>query len=908
MKLLVGCARLLFLPLLPARTLRRILPLLALLALAAGPARAGLVKGQVTGANREALPFANVAVRNTTTSTGTNEQGQYALRLAPGRYELVFQYVGYRPQVAAVRVLGGDSVTVLNAQLTPEAYNLAEVTVRASDKDPAYAIIQQAQQWRAYHLREVVSFRARSYFKALGRLSEVPGKVLGLVKVGPDIKPGIFFLSETLSDISFTQPDVVKEHMLSSRISGDSRGIPFTRASAGRNLNFYNNLIKTNFSERGFVSPIASNAGLFYKYELVGSTQQGGELVHKIRVVPRRKSDPVFAGFIYIVEGAWRLHSVDLSVGKGAGLDYVDELKLEQIYAPAPGAAHVWLIQSQKLGLRFSAFGFKGSGYVNAVLSNYSRVVPTYPAPPEKKLAGSSEQLAKAGAAPTLATVAPPTSKALTREIRRNKPALAGLSRTVRQQVKKAERDSLRNDPLSRMKQGEVQLVEKGVNERDTAYWGQIRPVPLTDEEQKDYRVKDSTEVVRTSRPYQDSLDRKRNQFSPKSFLLLGYTYRNTFTKRAFSVAPPPTILQYNTVEGVVINAQATFSQRTEDRRFFNITPTLRYGFASKEFNPSLSTTWQFDPVRLRQLSLEVGRTIENFDPRSQLTPATNTSFTLYRNSNFAKLYRRDGAEIGYATEPLNGLTLRTSLSYYDRRELFNLTDRLIIDVPGRAFTANRPVAEEAPAASTGFGRSRAGTLSVSLEFRPGTRYINRPDGKFNLGSKYPTFSAGLRQGLGGLLGDVRYTLLQGGIRHGFSLGLLGRSAYRVEAGGFVNAPADLPFMDYRHFSGNQTILAGNFSQFQLLDYFQYSTRRAYLEAHYDHHFNGFITNKIPLLRRLKWQEVASLNYLRTAQAGHYLELGAGIEHIFKVMRVDFYTALQSGQRVGTGVRIGVGF
>ena len=170
MKFLVGCVRLLFRPLLPARASRRVLPLLALLALAAGPARAGLVKGQVTGANREALPFANVAVRNTTTSTGTNEQGQYALRLAPGRYELVFQYVGYRPQVAAVRVLGGDSVTVLNAQLTPEAYNLAEVTVRASDKDPAYAIIQQAQQWRAYHLREVVSFRARSYFKALGRL------------------------------------------------------------------------------------------------------------------------------------------------------------------------------------------------------------------------------------------------------------------------------------------------------------------------------------------------------------------------------------------------------------------------------------------------------------------------------------------------------------------------------------------------------------------------------------------------------------------------------------------------------------------------------------------------------------------------------------------------------------------
>ena len=885
---------------------RRGLLLLMLLSWVVSSACAGIVKGLVTGANHESLPFANVAVRGTATSTGTNEQGQYALRLAPGRYELAFQYVGYRPQIIPIRVLGGDSVTVLNAQLAPEAYNLAEVTVHSSDKDPAYAIIQQAQQWRTYHQREVAAFRARSYFKALGRLAEVPGKVLGLVKIGPDIKPGIFFLSEVLSDISFTQPDVVKEHMLSSRISGDSRGIPFMRASAGRGLSFYNNLIKTGFSERGFVSPIAANAGLFYQYELVGSTQQGGELVHKIRVTPRRSSDPVFSGFIYIVEGSWRIHSVDLNVGKGAGLDYVDQLRLEQLYAPAPGAPHVWLMQSQKLVVSFSGFGFKGSGYVTAVLSDYSRVVPTYPAPPAKQSAESREQLSKAGSV-AVAAIAPPTTKELTQEIRRNKPQLRGLSRTVRQQVKKAERDSLRNDPLSRMKAGEVQLVEKGVNERDTAYWSQIRPVPLTQEEAKDYHVKDSTETIRRSRPYQDSLDRKRNQFDPKTFLLGGYTYRNTFAKRTFSVASPSNIIQYNTVEGIVANAKATFSQRTDDRRYFSITPVLRYGFSSRELNPNLYLSWQLDPARLRQVGLSAGRTIENFDPDSQLTPAINSFYTLFLNRNYAKLYRRDGLELSYATEPLNGLTLRATASYFDRHELTNTTNRLITDVKGRAFSSNQPVAAELPG-GTGFGRSRATTLGLSLDYRPGTRYINRPDGKFNLGSKYPIFNLQGRAGIPAFGADVRYLLLQAGLRQGIGLGLLGRSYYRVVVGGFISAPDDLPFMDYRHFLGNQTLLAADFDQFQLLDYYQYSTRHTYLEAHFNHHFNGFIFNKIPLLRRLKWQEVFTLNYLHTTQAGNYVELGAGVEHVFKVLRADFFTGLQSGQRMGTGVRLGFGF
>ncbi|WP_151085850.1 DUF5686 and carboxypeptidase regulatory-like domain-containing protein [Hymenobacter baengnokdamensis] len=869
-----------------------------------GAAHAGIIRGKVSGPDGAGLPFANVAVRGSATSTGSNEQGQYQLRLAAGSYQLVFQYVGYRPRTETVRVPTNDSTLTFNITLVPESYSLTEVTVRGSDRDPAYAIIQHAQQWRAYHQREVAAFRARIYIKSLGRLSETPSKIFGLIKVGPDVKPGIFYLSESLSDIAFTQPDVVKEHMLSSRVSGDSHGISFNRASAGRGLSFYNNLVKSGFSERGFVSPIAANALLFYQYELVGSTQQNGELVHKIRVIPRRRSDPVFAGFIYIVDGSWRLHSVDLRLTKDAQLDYVDDLHIEQLFAPAPGAPHAWVIQSQKLAVDFSAFGFKGTGYVTAVFSNYNHVVPTYPAPPEAR------PLVPAPGSPpgTPPAIAPVTTKELTRQIRREKPNLAGLNRQVRRQVQQARRDSLRHDPIARMKKGEVQLIEKGVNERDTTYWSQARPVPLTEEEKLDYHKKDSSEVVRKSRPYQDSLDRKRNALSPGKLLLTGYTYSNSFAKRSFVVAPIFNELQYNTVEGYVLNAQATYTQRTDDRRFVNLTPTLRYGFSNKQLQPSLTANWQLDPVKLRQLGLVAGRTVENFDRNSQLTPFINTTYSLYANRNYAKLYRRDGAELSYFWEPVNGLTVRGAASYFNRVELVNTADYLWHDVPGRAFTPNQPVAEEAPQ-GTGFGSSQAATLGLSLSYKPGQRYITRPDGKFNLGSKWPTFNVQGRLAVPHVLGaDVRYLLLQASVRHAMQFGLLGTSSVQAVVGGFVGKQEGMTFADYRHFSGNRTLLAANFNEFQLLDYYQYSTRASYFEGHFNHHFNGFIFNKIPLLRALKWQEVLSFNYLHTAQIGQYVELGAGVEHIFKVVRVDFYTGLQSGQRVGTGVRIGLGF
>ena len=859
--------------------------------------RAGVIKGKVSGANKEGLAFANVAVRGAATSTGANEQGEFQLRLPAGQYELVFQYVGYRPQLQPVRVLGGDTVLTVNVTLQPESYNLGEVVVKSTDRDPAYAIIQQAQQWRAYHRREVAAYRARVYIKSLGRINETPEKIMGLFKLGPDIKKGIFYLSESLSDISFAQPNVVKERMLSSRVSGDSRGISFNRASAARNLGFYENLIKPGFSERGFVSPIAANAMLFYKYELVGSTPQGGVVVHKIRVLPRRRTDPVFSGFVYIVDGSWRIHSVDLTLDQDAQIDYVDELHIAQQYAPAPGNANVWLIQSQQIRANLSGLGFKGSGYITAVLSNYANVVPTYPTPPAAK------------APPVVAEAREnaPVGQETAAQIRKRKPDLRGLSAQVRKQVKKTQRDSLKNDPFARMPRGEVQLVEKGVNERDSAYWDQVRPVPLTAEELKDYQVKDSTEVIRKSRPYQDSLDQKRNEFEPINLAIGGYTHVNTFKKQSVTVLPLAQVFQYNTVEGAVLNAQAVFTQRSDDRRFFTLTPTLRYGFSSRELNPSLTAAWQLHPAKSKQFSLVAGRTVENFDRNSQLTPAINTFYTLYLNRNYAKLYRRDGAELSYLTEPVNGLNLRASAGYFDRHELFNTTDRLLNDVRGRAFTPNLPVSEELP--NTRFGRSQVLTLGLSLDYKPGQRYISRPDGKFNLGSKWPTFNVQGRLAVPSVLGaDVRYLLLQAGVRDNVPLGLLGTSNFRVTLGGFVGRQQGLTFADYRHFSGNQTVLAGNFSNFQLLDYYRFSTNNGYFDAHYDHHFNGFFLNNIPLLRKLKWQEVASLNYLATAQAGHYVEVGAGIEHILKVLRVDFYTALQSGERLGTGVRVGFGF
>ncbi|OON71154.1 DUF5686 and carboxypeptidase regulatory-like domain-containing protein [Hymenobacter sp. CRA2] len=860
---------------------------------------AGVVRGRITDPKGQPLGFANVAVKGTTTNTASNEQGNYQLSLAAGRYDLVFQFVGYKPLIENVRVMGGDTATVLNVTLTPENYQLREVVVRAKDRDPAFAIVQHAMDWRAYHKREVAAFTARAYIKALARLKDVPNRVLGMFKVGPDLKPGIIYLSESVSEVSFQQPNLVKERMISSRVSGDAKSFSLNRAGAGRGLSFYNPVLKV-FSERGFVSPIAPNAFLFYQFVLEGTTQQDGLMLHKIRVIPRRRTDPVFAGHIFIVDGTWRLHSVSLTLNEDAQLDYVDNVRIDQQYAPAPGAPHVWVMQSQTLTAAISAFGFKGNAFLTAVFSQY-RVTPTYPSRPVPAAPAPAADPNEAVHAETVA------------EAKQQRPALRAATRRVKRESRKtavaaldsaARRGTLLE--VDKLAPGEVMRVEKGANERDSAYWAQIRPVPLTDEEIKDYHVKDSTEVIRNSKPYQDSLDRLRNKFNPQQFLLVGYTYNNTHRKQSYFVAPVFQIVQYSTVEGTIINPQLTYSRYTDDERRFWLTPSLRYGTAAKLFSPSVEINWQHSATHLARWRVEVGRTVENFDPNSQLTPLINTTATLFRNHNYAKYYQRRGAEISYLTELVNGLQVRGAVSYFDRRELENTTIDLIRDIPGRAFTPNDPVSAEMPG-GTSFGRSRALGSELWVSYRPGQRYITRPDGKVNLGSRYPTFRLTWRQGWHAPGSDVRYTLLEAGIRQSVQFGLLGTSSYRLSAGGFLGKPK-LAFMDYRQFSGNRFVAAADFSRFQLLDYYRYATRERFVEGHFDHHFNGFFFNKVPLLRRLKWQEVGSVNYLYTPTAGQYVELGVGVEHIMKLLRFDYYTGFQSGNKLNHGFRLGIGF
>ena len=91
------------------------------------------------------------------------------------------------------------------------------------------------------------------------------------------------------------------------------------------------------------------------------------------------------------------------------------------------------------------------------------------------------------------------------------------------------------------------------------------------------------------------------------------------------------------------------------------------------------------------------------------------------------------------------------------------------------------------------------------------------------------------------------------------------------------------------------------------------------MEGHFQHHFDGFLLDKIPLLRKLSWQTVAGFDFLHTTKykigqtevdAKNYAEIAFGIDNIgfgvFRLFRFDVVASFEEWKYDSVGVLLGI--
>ena len=809
------------------------------------------IHGIIFNDKGDLLPYSSVTIKGTSIGASANNRAKYTIAVKPGTYTVVCQHIGFATQEKTVSVK--DQNEELMFFLNEQKLVLKEVIVKSGGEDPAYQIIRQAIKKRPEYNKEVNAFTCDLYTKDMIKLRRLPKRILGQKIPDEDRKDmgldttgvGIIYLSESIGKVAAQKPGKFKLEVKSSRVSG-SDGFGFSFPTF---ISLYQNnviLFTQKLNPRGFISPIADGALNFYKYKYLGSFWEDGKEINSIRITPKRSYEPLFSGIINISENDWRIYSLDLLLTKKSQLEIIDTLQITQFHVPV--TSDTWRVKNQLIHFSFSQLGIDAVGNFVNVYSNYNL-----------------------------------------------QPIFA-----------KGFFDNV------------IMKYDTGVNKKPKTYWDSIRPMPLEREEVKDYIVKDSIfQVHKDSAKSQltaDVLNAKQGKIKPLDIFWNGIN-RTHYTKdgsSSWSLDGLAKGMEYNPAEGVVVNVTGGYNKYLKKSKSnLSIQPNLRYGFSNQHLNGWVQVnlrTRDFEPegkLKRESWTFAAGSRVTQFNRESPILPLINTISTLFYGDNFMKTYENVFGEIGFAKRYENGLRLGVNALYENRKPIDNTTKFTLFKKDSSNITPNYPYDR----ISSQFTPHQALVLSFDVSFRPGQKYIQFPNSKMAIGSKYPTFNLNYTKGINNVFGsDVNFDKWKFTVYDDLNFKIGGLLKYRIGIGGFLNDKSVF-IQDFQHFNGNLTAAASEYvNSFQLVSYYANSTTATfYTLAHLEHHFNGLLTNKIPYFRQLNWHLVAGTNTFYVNEKSNHVEVFVGIENILKIFRVDFVAGYDNGRQSRTALRIGFG-
>jgi hypothetical protein len=346
---------------------------------------------------------------------------------------------------------------------------------------------------------------------------------------------------------------------------------------------------------------------------------------------------------------------------------------------------------------------------------------------------------------------------------------------------------------------GEILKVTEMVNKKDSTYWTNNRPIPLTGDEKLNYVKKDSIAKLKESKKYLDSLEKDNNKFGIGKLLLRGYSVNDRYDKEYWSFDPVLKAIFYNTVEGFAVKYGVTYRKDFENRRSYSIRPELRYGFANQKLTGSLTGSYYYNPLKRASVGASFGNGIFDLNNLGSMTALGNTINSLLYEKNFSKFYEKSFININTTRELATGLQGSASVDYSRNKNLINNSTFKFIDAKDREFTSNNPFS---PTVETPlFPTYNSLSATVSLTYTIGQKYITRPDGKFYTESHFPRITVLYKKGFNNVLNsDVDYDFVKAEVyQDRISLGLLGYSSFLVGAGKFLNN-AKMYYPDFKHF------------------------------------------------------------------------------------------------------------
>lgn len=798
--------------------MRNLLLLLFLLMITfAGTAQRKLT-GVVTDENNLPIPFADIYVKNNAElRTQTDINGNYSIQLFEGEYYLIFSVTGYDERESYVTIQSGN--TVRDIQLFPsKVADIEEVEVVAKKSNPGREIMlkvvkqrDRMNQWNYAHSTDV-------YIKATEKIERKHGKQNEEQKPSDDpfeeerrktqLLAGNMNLAEVQATRYYAPQNKVKEIRNAFTQRGDGRLLYYT-TTVKSNFNFFENLMHLDDLHASPVSSPVSGPGILsYKYRLEAQYEENGQLIDKIKIIPRSSSTSTLSGYIYIIDSLWLVQKLELTMEKGNLLTY-DYFTIEQQFDNVGDTLCVLREQLLTYGVKYKEQ--TSTCTTIAKFSNYD-FNPEY--------------------------------------------------------AKKFFSD-------------EVAVTSKEAYERDSVFWKEERVVSLTPEEQRFIIVKDSLRDAFNRKEYLDSIDAIFNKVTVWKVLWFGVDHRNRPQRTQWTINSIAAMARPLYPAGPRVAPGFSFFRKWEDQRTIDSYSELSVGIVNGDLKGSSWWRYLYDPFHQGKAYIRGSHEIDAVVPFDAITQ-------VYKRSNFIEVTK---LRLGHDYEYFNGFYINVEAEFAERRSLAKYDGLSTFDslIPNDQFKE--------------FEGYQALLADITVSYTPKQKYMREPYRKVILGSKWPTFYAYYQRGIPKLFGsDVDHEYAVVGIQQNFQLGTLGTSNYHIKGGKFLSSK-NLKDADFKYQRRSTPLWFANpLYSFQDQDS-SLPSKEYYLEAHFVHHDNGAIINKIPFMKKTGIGLVVGAGALYVAEFNwqHY-EIFTGLERSFKFskrrLRIGIYGVASDGNNI----------
>lgn len=841
------------------------------------------VRGTIVDENGDPLPMVSIYMPSEQVGTTTNHEGKYEVLLDPGEYKLVFRSLGFKHREFKLTIR--KTWIDLDLTLEPQSYQLREVVVNPSGEDPAYAIMRKAIGLAPYYLRQTERYNAEVYLKGSFRMNHIPRLLKNKLTVGSNgtevpMEEGRTYTMESMNEITFIAPDTFRQTVLASRSS-------FPAGDESTALGFIN----SSFYEpdNGMViSPLAPQAMRHYNFRYEGYFDEAGFEINKIKVTPKRKSQQLVSGYVYIVQDLWNLHSVDVEAEMFFG-----DVKVKQVFQPV--RENAWLPVNHQFDLDVAMMGVKavvdysGSVKYKEVELNDELETPEFLV--EIKEATVEEEPAEEGTAQAPKNInQEKIDELLARDELSNREMMRLAKLMEKESDKKEVPESLELTSTYKME------VKKDSVKRDSAYWETMRPVPLTPLEQESFALGDS--LARASENKSDSTEKKEKGLLGR---IAGFS---AFGKRFYMADSAVTInyggviglgnVNFNPVDGWLYKQSLRLNWRQDSMHRMTFTPQVTWAFSREAlmWNAHLSQTYA--PMQRGRLEVSAGDETTDFKPGAiDVAPFADMVAALFFKENYKRYFDRRFFTIQNGLDLANGLRWNLSATYEQMKPLQNNSDFSFFE-KDEDYYPNIP---ENAALETGhLMEQNSLSWRAGLTYTPRHFYRIRNGRKIMAHSEYPTFSLAVEHGVSAFNSDADYLLVEGSVKQEKEAGFFPALSWEA-GGGWFARNEHMHFSRFRHFSGS-TIpvrLTGG-SSFRLLNDYTSSINEWYVTGHLKYSSPYLLLKNLPVLSNRLWQESLHLNYLHTPQLTHYTQLGYSIDQIFFMGSVGVFAGFENGE------------